>query len=226
MLSYSNNSSIFPPLLCGHEVHRNRKILMYCTGGVRCEKASALIMARGKEFQDVVQLSGGIERYLQAFPEKGFFHGKNFVFDERLSVPEVPAGGVVVGRCTLCQQPWDDYGHRCRCHRCRLLLLVCDKCYVNAKGGSEVPPKIEPTTLPILSADVPDDELCHTKLQCVGNLAKVEASDELALGGVGGQIKPYNGPRGKGNGRVSCLGEEGNAYALLLLKCDACSAAR
>ncbi|KAG5177691.1 hypothetical protein JKP88DRAFT_350674 [Tribonema minus] len=69
-----------------------RTVLMYCTGGVRCERASAYLRAKGPAFADVVQLSGGIERYLQAFPDGGFFAGKNFVFDERVSVaPAVAA---------------------------------------------------------------------------------------------------------------------------------------
>ena len=57
------------------------KILMYCTGGIRCEKASAYLKYLGLE--NVYQLQGGIHRYLEAFPDGGFFKGKNFVFDQR-----------------------------------------------------------------------------------------------------------------------------------------------
>ncbi|GAB5037238.1 rhodanese-like domain-containing protein 6-like [Nannochloropsis oceanica] len=62
---------------------KDTKILMYCTGGVRCERASAFLQARG--YRKVVQLQGGIQRYLEAFPDGGFFQGKNFVFDERVT---------------------------------------------------------------------------------------------------------------------------------------------
>jgi predicted sulfurtransferase len=57
---------------------KDKKVLMYCTGGIRCEKASAMLKKRGVE--DVSQLQGGIHRYLEEYPN-GFFKGKNFVFD-------------------------------------------------------------------------------------------------------------------------------------------------
>jgi len=63
---------------------QDTKILMYCTGGIRCEKASAYLRAMGHD--NVYQLQGGIHRYLEAYPEGGKFLGKNFVFDSRVSV--------------------------------------------------------------------------------------------------------------------------------------------
>jgi predicted sulfurtransferase len=51
----------------------------YCTGGVRCERASAYLREKGPAFADVVQLSGGIQRYLEAFPDGGHFAGRLFV---------------------------------------------------------------------------------------------------------------------------------------------------
>ncbi|KAL3681523.1 hypothetical protein R1sor_024479 [Riccia sorocarpa] len=105
---------------------RNKQVLMYCTGGVRCEMASAYIRSKGEEFQDVVQLSGGIQRYMEAFPDGGFFVGKNFVFDHRLAVPS--SNLLVVGKCLHCSTPYDDYSARCRCSLCRMLVLVCTDC--------------------------------------------------------------------------------------------------
>ena len=66
---------------------KGKKVLMFCTGGIRCEKASAMLKQRGVE--DVSQLSGGIHRYLEQFPSDkgGLFLGRNFVFDHRVSVP-------------------------------------------------------------------------------------------------------------------------------------------
>ncbi|KAL4448377.1 hypothetical protein ABPG75_005596 [Micractinium tetrahymenae] len=104
----------------------NRRILMYCTGGVRCERASAYVRSLGSSFQDVVQLRGGIQRYLETFPDGGFFRGKNFVFDERVDVEG--GSGAVVGTCVGCGCPWDDYRHRRRCPCCRMLVLMCDSC--------------------------------------------------------------------------------------------------
>lgn len=60
-------------------------VLQYCTGGVRCESVSSYLRSKGQDFQEVYQLSGGIQRYLEAFPDGGYFQGENFVFDERVS---------------------------------------------------------------------------------------------------------------------------------------------
>jgi predicted sulfurtransferase len=70
--------------------------------------------------------AGGIQRYVEAFPDGGYFVGKNFVFDERVTV----AGGSdqVVGACCLCAAPYDAYEMRSRCTRCRMLVLVCPAC--------------------------------------------------------------------------------------------------
>ncbi|KAK9828526.1 hypothetical protein WJX72_000594 [[Myrmecia] bisecta] len=105
---------------------RDKRVLMYCTGGVRCERASAYLRSKGEAFRDVVQLQGGIQRYLEAFPDGGYFRGKNFVFDERVSVGS--SSEDVVGQCLVCQASCDDYGPRLRCHHCRLLVLVCATC--------------------------------------------------------------------------------------------------
>jgi predicted sulfurtransferase len=120
---------------------RGKQVLMYCTGGIRCEKASAYLRKRG--VQDVSQLSGGIHRYLEAFPEGsgGAYRGKNFVFDRRMS--QSAPGGHVVGRCVGCEAAHDAYEARMVRHitpcglrlcvgmwclrepsRCRLLLLL------------------------------------------------------------------------------------------------------
>jgi len=122
-----------------------KTVFMVCTGGVRCERASAHLLKifsnDPKEEQpvDVVQLRGGIQRYLEAFPEVdggggggGYFRGKNFYFDDRISV--VGGGGTrgddnsVIGRCMGCRAPYDDYRQRHRCVLCRMLILRCTKC--------------------------------------------------------------------------------------------------
>ena len=108
------------------------EVLMYCTGGVRCERASAYLRARG--VSKVSQLHGGIQNYQDAFPDGGLFRGKNFVFDNRIAVP-YPRCVEVVGCCARCARPWDDYSGQRRCARCRVLLLVCDQC--SAEDGAE-----------------------------------------------------------------------------------------
>ena len=74
---------------------KGKKVLMYCTGGVRCERASALLNAEmGSEIEGVYQLKGGIEAYLKEFPEGGYWEGKNFVFDKREAFGVGCEGGV------------------------------------------------------------------------------------------------------------------------------------
>ncbi|XP_057493087.1 rhodanese-like domain-containing protein 6 isoform X3 [Actinidia eriantha] len=105
---------------------RGSCVLMYCTGGIRCETASAYIRSKGDGFENVFQLFGGIQRYLEQFPDGGFFKGKNFVFDHRVSVGSSDAN--ILGTCLLCSSPFDDYSSRSRCTHCRMLVLVCDCC--------------------------------------------------------------------------------------------------
>ncbi|XP_027935457.1 rhodanese-like domain-containing protein 6 isoform X2 [Vigna unguiculata] len=105
---------------------KGKNIFMYCTGGIRCEMASAYIKSKGAGFENVFQLFGGIQRYLEQFPDGGFFKGKNFVFDHRISVGSSDAN--VIGTCLMCQCSFDDYTSRCRCAYCRMLVLVCRSC--------------------------------------------------------------------------------------------------
>ncbi|KZV43675.1 rhodanese-like domain-containing protein 6-like [Dorcoceras hygrometricum] len=105
---------------------RGNDLLMYCTGGIRCEMASAYIRSKGAGFENVFQLYGGIQRYLEQFPDGGFFRGKNFVFDHRVSVGSLDTN--IMGTCLLCGASYDDYTSRSRCSQCRMLVLVCDCC--------------------------------------------------------------------------------------------------
>ncbi|KAK4476739.1 hypothetical protein RD792_015899 [Penstemon davidsonii] len=114
---------------------RGNNILMYCTGGIRCEMASAYIRSKGAGFENVFQLYGGIQRYLEHFPDGGFFKGKNFVFDHRVSVGSSDPD--ILGTCLLCDASFDDYTSRCRCTHCRMLVLICESC-CQEKGSSYV----------------------------------------------------------------------------------------
>jgi len=123
---------------------KDKKVLMYCTGGIRCEKASAMLRKRG--VQDVSQLSGGIHRYLEQFGSGGFFKGKNFVFDQRVAMEPEDVdrneGGDgelthtdkdqnqnwVVGKCLECKSPFDEISGSRLCTVCRDLVLICREC--------------------------------------------------------------------------------------------------
>ena len=105
------------------------QVLMYCTGGIRCEKASIMLKQRG--VQDVFQLSGGIHRYLERYPDGGLFKGKNFVFDKRISLG--PATAAVVGTCRYCTTPYDTLHGGRLCTVCREMVLVCPSCRATLK---------------------------------------------------------------------------------------------
>lgn len=107
------------------------KILMYCTGGIRCEKASAFLSHLG--LRNVYQLDGGIHRYLERFPDGGgLFHGKNFVFDQRVSMASTDDR--VTGKCEKCAVPHDVVSGA-RCTYCRSHILLCDAC--RARGEDD-----------------------------------------------------------------------------------------
>jgi len=109
----------------------NQKILMYCTGGVRCEKASAFLKHHG--FKDVNQLHGGIIDYVRQIKNEGLpskFIGKNFVFDER--VGERITDDVIAG-CHQCGKPCDNHVN-CANDDCHLLFIQCDNCASKLAG--------------------------------------------------------------------------------------------
>jgi len=104
---------------------KDKKILMYCTGGIRCEKASAYLRHHG--FQDVNQLHGGIIAYAQEIRQKGIpsrFKGKNFVFDDRLGERITDD---ILSACHQCGAPCDTHTN-CLNEDCNLLFIQCDTC--------------------------------------------------------------------------------------------------
>ncbi len=107
------------------EDKKDQAIVMYCTGGIRCEKASAYMMHKG--FKEVYQLEGGIIEYARQVKAKGLenkFHGKNFVFDERLSES---ISNEVIAKCHQCSEPFDVHTN-CANVACNLLFIQCPSC--------------------------------------------------------------------------------------------------
>jgi len=104
----------------------DKKVLLYCTGGIRCEKASAYLKHHG--FKDVNQLHGGIIAYGHAVKEGKLstskFKGKNFVFDERL---QEPLTDDILTNCDQCKQP-SDRQINCFNETCHLLFVQCENC--------------------------------------------------------------------------------------------------
>jgi UPF0176 protein len=104
---------------------KDKNIIMYCTGGIRCEKASAYLLHEG--FQNVYHLEGGIIHYTNQAKEKGLpikFHGKNFVFDNRLGERITDE---VLAKCHQCGQPADTHVN-CVNEACHLLFIQCEAC--------------------------------------------------------------------------------------------------
>lgn len=104
---------------------KDREIVMYCTGGIRCEKASAYYLHKG--FQNVFMVDGGIIEYARQCREQGLpnkFLGKNFVFDERLGERISP---VVVSHCHQCGKPCDSH-QNCANDACHILFIQCAEC--------------------------------------------------------------------------------------------------
>ena len=109
--------------LCEHKEDKN--LVMYCTGGIRCEKASAYFKHKG--FKNVYQLEGGIIEYARQVKNQGLnnkFVGKNFVFDERRSEA---ISEDVIARCHQCGSPCDTHVN-CANEACHLLFIQCPYC--------------------------------------------------------------------------------------------------
>ena len=103
----------------------DKNLLMYCTGGIRCEKASAYFKHQG--FKNVFQLEGGIIEYTRQIKEENIeskFIGKNFVFDHRLGERITDD---IVSQCHQCGKPCDNHTN-CANDACHLLFIQCDDC--------------------------------------------------------------------------------------------------
>ncbi len=110
---------------------KDKKVLMYCTGGIRCEKASAWMKHRG--FENVYQLNGGIIKYAQEIKDQGLeskFIGKNFVFDERLGERITDD---IIASCHQCGKACDDHTN-CKNDGCHLLFIQCKECAEKYNG--------------------------------------------------------------------------------------------
>lgn len=110
---------------------KDKNIIMYCTGGIRCEKASAYMLHNG--FKNVFHLEGGIINYAKQAKEQGLesrFIGKNFVFDDRLGERITED---VIARCHQCGQPADTHTN-CKNDGCHLLFIQCADCAAKYDG--------------------------------------------------------------------------------------------
>ena len=114
---------------------KDRNIIMYCTGGIRCEKASAYMLHNG--FENVFHLEGGIINYAKQAKQAGIaskFIGKNFVFDDRLGERITED---IIAKCHQCGQPADTHTN-CKNDGCHLLFIQCEACAAKYDGCCSV----------------------------------------------------------------------------------------
>jgi len=95
---------------------------MYCTGGIRCERASAYLKSKNIA-KNVYQLLGGICRYVEKFPD-GFFKGKNYIFDNRVALP---VNNQILATCFICNVSCDQYSN-CVNAYCNRHFIGCVDC--------------------------------------------------------------------------------------------------
>jgi UPF0176 protein len=115
---------------------KEQNIIMYCTGGIRCEKASAYMLHNG--FKNVFHLEGGIINYAQQAKAQGLpskFIGKNFVFDDRLGERITED---VIAKCHQCDAPADTHTN-CKNDGCHLLFIQCEACAAKYDGCCSEP---------------------------------------------------------------------------------------
>ena len=131
--TFREELQVVEDLMKGNE---DKNLLMYCTGGIRCEKASAWMKHKG--FANVFQLDGGIIHYTRQVKEQGLenrFIGKNFVFDERMGERISPD---IISKCHQCGAPCDDHTN-CRNEACHLLFIQCEACRSRYEGCCSEP---------------------------------------------------------------------------------------
>lgn len=146
---------------------KEKKIVMYCTGGIRCEKASAYMLHNG--FKNVYHVEGGIIEYARRAKEQGLpvkFKGKNFVFDERMGER---ISDDVIAHCHQCGTACDNHTN-CKNDGCHLLFIQCPSCAAKFDGCCS--------------------EICMTELQLA-----VEEQRALRAGRENG-IKIFNKSKG------------------------------
>jgi predicted sulfurtransferase len=209
-------STDFPMWLSKPETQEklaNKTVLMYCTGGIRCERASSYLKKQmGDKVNGVYQLQGGIERYLKAFPDGGFWRGKNFVFDKReaVSVDNFEGDGGVIrkekksdtqaneedlpSKCCVCGVKWDRYVGKKKCYCCGVPVLMCEKCM--SKKPDKTPGKELSVRCPLCVKEnitVPANEVDLTANGIKGKSGAIHDTNETN--------KPSNSSKGLEEGR-------------------------
>ena len=134
---------------------KNKKIVTYCTGGIRCEKASAYLREMG--FSNVMQLKGGILKFGEEFPDT-YWEGKCFVFDDRIAIGINRKNSEPLNECVWCKKKCDEY---LNCHNidCDKLFICCHECSIkhnsSCSGDCSNSPKRRKEYAAIIGVDSP-----------------------------------------------------------------------
>ncbi len=108
--------------------YKDKTVVTYCTGGIRCEKASAYMLKEG--FKDVYQLDGGIISYIQKYPDT-YWQGNMFVFDDRKVIePNTKEELKYTAECEFCGKP-TSYYINCHNQLCDRIIIICHECKID-----------------------------------------------------------------------------------------------
>lgn len=107
-----------------YDAIKNKKVITYCTGGVRCEVISAMMKKRG--FTDVYQIDGGIVKYGEAYKDEGLWEGSLRVFDNRMTI-DFSDKAKIIGECSHCSAKTSNF-ENCALAECNELVLICEAC--------------------------------------------------------------------------------------------------
>ena len=106
---------------------KNKKVISYCTGGIRCEVISAMMKKRG--FKEVYQIDGGIVKYGEKYGDDGLWEGSLRVFDKRMTI-NFSDNAKTIGECTHCSGKTSNF-ENCAYSQCNDLVLICETCKEN-----------------------------------------------------------------------------------------------
>ncbi|HEY5442146.1 MAG TPA: rhodanese-related sulfurtransferase [Candidatus Saccharimonadales bacterium] len=112
-----------------YDAIKDKPVVTYCTGGIRCEVLSVLMKKRG--FQEVYQLDGGIAKYGEQYGDDGLWEGALYVFDDRVTT-KFSDQAVDIGDCVHCGAKTSNY-ENCANKACNKHILVCEACYAKTK---------------------------------------------------------------------------------------------
>ena len=113
--------------------HKDKPIVTYCTGGIRCEILSSLMKNRG--YDEVYQMDGGIVKYGERFKNDGYWEGKLYIFDDR-QVHSFSDKAEDMGECVHCQGSTSNF-ENCMNKQCNKLILICDNCITDTACSEE-----------------------------------------------------------------------------------------